>query len=57
VSKFNVQRLLATAMCCVYGVDCIWRRQRMTTMMMTLSALEAAEDGNNDEVFVSAGGG
>jgi hypothetical protein len=29
----------------------------MATMMMSLSALKAAEDGNNDEVIVSAGSG
>jgi hypothetical protein len=28
----------------------------MATMMMSPSALDAAEDGNNDEVVVSAGG-
>ena len=28
----------------------------MATMMMSLSALEAAEDGDNDEVVVSTGG-
>ena len=29
----------------------------MAAMMMSFSALEAAEDGNNDEVIVSAGSG
>jgi hypothetical protein len=29
----------------------------MATMMMSLSELEAADDGNDDEVIVSAGGG
>ena len=29
----------------------------MATMVMSLSALEAAEDGDDDEVIVSAGSG
>ena len=34
-----------------------WMRLTMATMMMTWSALETADNGGDDDVVISAGGG